>query len=445
MKLRSLFLLLIPACLQAQQEVAWSVDDCIRYAVGRNPSIRNSRLDARMADADRVAALGSFLPSVSTSGSLGKRYGRSVDPTTNLYTSSSFVESNLGLNVSLTLFEGFTRINKARFARLNGQIGRLDARTKQNDVAYEVMDAFYKLCFEEKMWLLSVEQRRLGERYLVRMDEYVELGMRSPSDRQEVRARLEADRYQEAVRGNNVRVCLLYLKELLSLAPGDSLRIGYETDDTCIALSENLPADALYRASEEVLPQLQASKLRLEAANRAVAVAAGRFSPCVKAEFGLNTGYYDTERDEAGNLLAFSNQLRNNQNRYIGLSVSLPLLSGLSRLTGVRKERLRAQQAANNVEMLERSLRSEVEEATLSLQAAVAEHRQALEQWHADQQTLNESEAKWEEGLVSVFELMEKRNRYISAKAELLRTRLEYEIKSRMIRFYRSGTFLYTE
>ena len=49
---------------------------------------------------------------------------------------------------------------------------------------------------------------------------------------------------------------------------------------------------------------------------------------------------------------------------------------------------------------------------------------------------------KWEEGMVSVFELMEKRNLYIQAKAELARTRLQYDLKHRMVEFYRTGSFL---
>ena len=56
-----------------------------------------------------------------------------------------------------------------------------------------------------------------------------------------------------------------------------------------------------------------------------------------------------------------------------------------------------------------------------------------------------ESEEKWEEGMISVFELMEKRNLYILAKAELSRTCLQYELKSRTVDFYRTGSFLGTE
>ena len=57
----------------------------MRYAVEQNYRVRNSRLDTRIAGEDLTVAYGDFLPSVSATGALGKRLGRSVDPKTNLY------------------------------------------------------------------------------------------------------------------------------------------------------------------------------------------------------------------------------------------------------------------------------------------------------------------------------------------------------------------------
>ena len=145
----SLFLfafLILPGSLRAQS--GWTVDDCMRYAVEQNYRVRNSRLDTRIAGEDLTAAYGDFLPSVSATGALGKRLGRSVDPKTNLYTSSSFLESTMGLNVSLPVFDGFTRVNRLQFRKLNRQVSGLTEKIEENRVAFEVMDAFFRLCFD---------------------------------------------------------------------------------------------------------------------------------------------------------------------------------------------------------------------------------------------------------------------------------------------------------
>lgn len=441
----SLFLFVFlasPGNLRAQS--GWTVDDCMRYAVEQNYRVRNSRLDTRIAGEDLAAAYGDFLPSVSATGALGKRLGRSVDPKTNLYTSSSFLESTMGLNVSLPVFDGFTRVNRLQFRKLNKQIGGLTEQIEENRIAFEVMDAFYRLCFDKKMYELAVEQRKLSERYHDQMLEYVDLGMRSSSDLQEVKARLQSDIYQETVKANGCRLSLLALKELLNMRDTDTLAISPGGEGE-IPVLPVLESNEIYAASETSLPEFRAMELREKASRKSLAIASGAFSPSIRAEFSLYSGCYDTERDDLGEIIPIKDQLKNNMNKYIGVSVSLPLFCGLSRLTDVRKERFRLQRIRNENEQQRLSLYKEIDDACLSLRAAAEEHRQAVEQLRTSTVTLKESEEKWEEGMISVFELMEKRNLYILAKAELSRTRLQYELKSRTVDFYRTGSFLGTE
>lgn len=425
------------------QDTAWTVDSCMHYAVERNLMLNNSRLDTRIAREDFTAAIGDFLPSVSTNGAFGKRMGRSVDPKSNMYTTSSFLESMLGVDISVPLFNGFQRINRAQFARLNKQLSGVAEKAEVNRVAFEVMDACYVYLFDRKMHALAIEQRKLSERYHAQMLEYVDLGLRSPSDLQEVKARLQSDIYQEQVKGKTERLSLLALKELLQMRNTDTLAIQEPDESGQEALLLVLyAAPDVYAESEAVLPEFRMMDLRERASRKSLAVASGAFSPSIRAEFSLYSGYYDTERGADGHIVSFGRQMKNNWNKYIGLRVSFPIFSGLSRFTNVRKERLRLQQVRNSNEQQRISLYKEIEDACLTLQASAEEHRQAVLQLEAVTTMLHESEEKWEEGLISVFELMEKRNQYISAKAELSRTWLQYNLKHRLVEFYRTGSFL---
>lgn len=438
------------ACLLSLSSVSdgyaqdfWTVDSCMHYAVEKNLSLKNSRLDTRIAREDFAAAIGDFLPSVSTSGAFGKRMGRSVDPKTNMYTTSSFLESTLGINISMPVFEGFQRINKAQFTRLNKQLSGITEKAEENRVAFEVMDAYYVYIFDRKMHTLAGEQRKLSERYHEQMLEFVDLGLRSPSDLQEVKARLQSDIYQEQVKGKTERLSLLALKELLQMRSSDTLLINeIDADGEELPLVNDYSALEVYVESESALPQFKMMALSEQASRKSLAIASGAFSPSIRAEFSLYSGYYDTERGADGHIVSFGQQMKNNWNKYIGLSVSFPIFNGLSRVTAVRKERFRLQQVRNNNDQQRISLYKEIEDACLTLQASAEEYYQSQRQLEAATTTLHENEQKWEEGMISVFELMEKRNLYISAKAELTRTWLQYDLKHRMVEFYRTGSFL---
>jgi len=128
--------------------------------------------------------------------------------------------------------------------------------------------------------------------------------------------------------------------------------------------------------------------------------------------------------------------------KYIGVGISFPILSGLDRNAGIRKKKLNLQRVRNSIEEEKLHLRNETERIVLSLHSGWEEHRQASLQVKAETQVLKETERKWEEGLVSVFQLMEARNRLLVAKAEKIRVRLQYELTSRLTMYYRTGSFI---
>lgn len=431
-KLLLYLLLLCSSFLSAQSQM--TLDECIQLALSRHPSVRNSAIGIKEAKADYVAAIGSFLPRAVANAEVGKHFGRSIDPDTNAYTTENFEEGTVGLDMTLSLFQGFSRINEVRFRKINREHSEWKLKNTHNELAYQVTDTYYKLILERKLLELAREQTVLSERYLKQTETFVVLGLKSASDLQEVKARLEGDKYRFQSRENSCRLTLLHLKQLIHFLPEDTLAIS----DTLVAT--NLPlvvipaTESLYEQSMQVLPSMRMIDLRQKAARKEYAIAGGAFSPSVYARFTVGSNYYHT--------FFSARQLRGNMGRYVGVGITFPLLSGLERLTNQRKLKLNMYRIRNEAELERQQLYTDIEQTLLSLRAGYSEHQQALHQLNAETQVLKESERKWEEGLISVFQLMEARNRFISAKAELVRVRLQVEMLIRLENYYRQGTFL---
>lgn len=125
--------------------------------------------------------------------------------------------------MTLSLFEGFSRIHQVRFRKMNKERSEWALKNRQNELAYQVTDAYYKLILERKLLNLALEQSRLSERYLKQTEAFVELGLKSASDLQEVKARREGDIYRYKSRENTCRLALLHLEQLMNFQPGDTL------------------------------------------------------------------------------------------------------------------------------------------------------------------------------------------------------------------------------
>lgn len=188
-----------------------TLDDCIHYAWKHNLEFKNTQIEVQEAHTDYVAAMGKFMPSVSVQAEVGRHIGRSIDPGTNGYTSDSYNQGTVGMDVTLSLFEGFTRINRLRFTRLVQKEKEWSRLAKQNELAYQVVEAYYKVVLDEKLLQLAEEQLLLGKRYLKQTETFLTLGLRSVSDLQEVKARHQGDVFRYSSYAKNRKMSLLYL------------------------------------------------------------------------------------------------------------------------------------------------------------------------------------------------------------------------------------------
>ena len=194
-----------------------TLDDCIHYAWKHNLEFKNTQIEVQEAHTDYVAAMRKFMPSVSVQAEVGRHIGRSIDPGTNGYTSDSYNQGTVGMDVTLSLFEGFTRINRLRFTRLVQKEKEWSRLAKQNELAYQVVEAYYKVVLDEKLLQLAEEQLLLGKRYLKQTETFLTLGLRSASDLQEVKARHQGDVFRYSSYAKNREMSLLYLKELIGM------------------------------------------------------------------------------------------------------------------------------------------------------------------------------------------------------------------------------------
>ncbi|MGK3946437.1 TolC family protein, partial [Streptomyces caeruleatus] len=76
-------ILLIGLSSQAQSK-QWTLEECVKYALENNISIKQSELDTQTASIDKKSALGNFLPSMNVTTNHSWNIGLNQDITTGL-------------------------------------------------------------------------------------------------------------------------------------------------------------------------------------------------------------------------------------------------------------------------------------------------------------------------------------------------------------------------
>src|SRR5690349_7753002 len=83
-----ILIILIPSFIYTQEK--WDLRRCVEYAMKNNLSVRQADVQARIAALQLKQAKLNKWPTASFSGNVGWQFGRSIDPTTNLYTTNNF-------------------------------------------------------------------------------------------------------------------------------------------------------------------------------------------------------------------------------------------------------------------------------------------------------------------------------------------------------------------
>jgi outer membrane protein len=112
------FILLFGLSIQAQTK-KWSLEECEKYAIDNNISIKQSELDTKTADIGKKDAIGNFIPSLNSNASHSWNIGLNQNVTTGLLQNQTTQYSSFGASVGVDIYRGLQNQNTLRKANLS--------------------------------------------------------------------------------------------------------------------------------------------------------------------------------------------------------------------------------------------------------------------------------------------------------------------------------------
>lgn len=433
--------LLLTAGGVGAQEMALTADDCMRYAVEHNHDIRISLLSQDTRRAERIGAIGAFLPSVN--GSIGAQYnfGRAIDPETNTYTNVSTFYNGYSVQATLPVFDGFQRINQLRAAKASLLMGSSQLRAQQDELALQVFEAYCNVLYYQGTVKMAEEKREQSQLTLRQTQVMAEVGQKSEADVAQMEAQLAGDDYEITRQQNELSTALLTLKQLMNYPEEDSLVIVGEDPNTLSDRSSRSTPNTQTLGEPSTLenPAVAAAAQNVIVAKRKLSMARGALSPSLSISGGISTSYNKMLHTEA---TGFRDQLEANRGEYIYASVSIPIFNRLENLTNIRRQR-------NNLRIAEEELEQKRDELVkLQLQAAndcEGFRKQTLQMQHkveADSIAARLTTRKYEEGLSSAIDVQTSAATLLESRARLLQCRLMLALKQKLVNYYKGYPIL---
>ena len=426
--------LLTAAPLSAQTvetRTVWSLSDCISYALEHNITVRNSELTMAQRDLDVSSAKGKIMPNVSAQASESLSFGRGLS-SSNIYVNQTTSNTFFQVGLNMPVFQGMRLKNGLDQSRLNLEAATADLEKVRDDIRVAVAQAYVQILYDIEIRSVAQSQLFVDSLQVVRLTAMAANGKASSAEVSAQEATYANSRLSFIQADNNLRLAVLDLTQLLELPSPEGFQVvvpAVYSGKTALTSPEDI-----YAAAVDVKPQILSEKLRLKSAEKGISIAKGAFYPTINFSAGIGSNYYTVDGVQS---LSFGEQLKQNFSPSLGLSLNIPIFTGLSNRNSLRSARLSYETQQLQLDNAGKTLYKEIQQAYYSAVAAEAKFEGCTAAQKSAEIAFEQTSAKYENAKANLTEYNEAKNRLTEASSNLAQARWQYLYQVKLLDFYR--------
>lgn len=224
--------------IQAQNNSsqAWTLRQCIDYAIEHNIEIRQSANNVEAGKVSVNTTKWARLPNLSGSASQNWSWGRTASPIDNSYSDINSANTSFSLGTNIPIFTGLQLSNQYSLAKLDLKAAIEDLNKAREDIAINVTSAYLQVLFNQELSKIAHNQVDLSKDQLKRIQGLQGVGKASSSEVAEAQARVAQDEMTAVQSDNTYKLSLLDLTQLLELPTPE----GFVLESPKEELSSNL-------------------------------------------------------------------------------------------------------------------------------------------------------------------------------------------------------------
>lgn len=414
------------------QQKKWTLQECVNHALENNISVKQGQNTLLSNDQDIIAAKGQFLPSLSASASQGLSLGTSL-VAEGIFANRTSNSTNLGVSVSQTIFNGFSRLNRYKQSLLNKETNELTLNRIKDDISLNVVNAYLNVLFNKENLETANAQYTFSLKQLQQVQSLVDAGVQPKANVFDSEATLSRDAQQVTLAENNFNLALLTLSQFLQV-PYNGFDVEF--------IEVNTPSEALlYSDVNPVLNyalenrnEIKIAEKNIENSKLNTEISKSGYLPNVSLGYGFGTNAFYSNLSD--NEASFLDQVNNNKGHSFNLSVGIPIFSRFQNKTAVAKSKIQEENSLLNLEQAKLDLESNIQRAFTDAQAAFKAYDAAKKSLESQTLAFNNSKERYDIGAMTAFELEQARVQLINAESSLINAKYDFVFKTKVLDFY---------
>lgn len=427
-------LMLMPTAVNAQQE--WTLRQCIDHAIANNINIKRQETNVKSQEVSLNSAKNNRLPSLNASAGQSFNFGRGLT-IDNTYANRNTQSTSFNIGADVPIYTGGQISNNIKARKLDLQAAIVDLQYAKDNISMQVASAYLEALFQKDLLEVSRQQAELSKAQERRINILFQNGKCAETDLAEIQASVANDELSLTQQQNSYTLALLTLSQLLELPSPE----GFDIARPEILNPENAvltDPNQIYAEASLVKPQIEAENIRLQSAERNIRIARSGYYPNINLGVGMGTNYYKTSGFPAA---SFNDQMRDNLNKSISLSLSIPIFNRFSTRNQIRSAKLQYQNQQLQLDETHKSLYKEIQQAYYNALAAQKQCVSSMQAEKASTMSFNLMEKKYTAGKATATEYQESKNALFKATTNRLQAQYTFLFRQKILDFYRGIQF----
>ena len=423
----------------AQEQKKWTLEDCISYALEQNIQLQQDKISLQESEIDVKTAKAALFPSLSLSTSQnltnrpnleGSVTDATVAATSQTTSDKTTYSGSYSLSAQWTVWNGGKRLKEIKTQKMNRDIAGLSVDETENSLQEQITQLYVQILYADESVNINKGTLEVSQANFARAQELYNAGSMSKADLAQMESQVGSDQYTLVQSQSSLRNYKLQLKQLLEIDGGEEFELYIPVLDDEKVL-QVLPSIAdVYASALASRPEIQSSKLSIENAKLAISSARTGYMPTLS--LGASIGSSTT----SGSTNSWGDQMKNNWNNMLALSLSIPIYDQRSTKSSIQKAKLQYTSSQYDLVSKQKELYSTIEGFWLDGINSQQEYQAAVLMEKSSQNSFDLVSEQFKLGLVNTVELLTEKNNLLSAKQQRMQAKYMAILNRALLDFY---------
>lgn len=467
-RLLLIFILLTGSIILSAQNIpkVWTLEDCINYALDHNLDIKKQVLTVEAYKKQLLQSKLTLLPNLNLNATNVWNFGQTIDMYTNTFATTTVRSNNFYIQSNTTLFSGLTKVNTIKQNSIILLASRYDLDVLKNSISLTVAGYFLDMLLNQELLDVAKDQIEITKSQVSRMEKLVEAGSSAKGDLLNVQAQEASETLAVVQAENQLIISRLSLQQVIDLPVSPDFKIEIPVLKPVEETKKLETPDQIYNFAVEKRPEIQSADLRVQSAEKSIAIARGVLFPTLSFGGSWGTGYSgadkETDPNHPADTLTFpvgytqnthevvlakelqyqyrvktlNDQLTNNNNQSLGFYLSIPIFNGWTGRTNISLAKIQREKADLDLEIQKRDLRKTIEQAYADATSSLQQYDASLQKVTAQEESFKYTQQKFDVGMMTSFDYNNSKKDLTKAQSDLLQAKYEFIFKTTILDFY---------